>query len=159
MCRRVRTARHWEVGAWLGGYTGWVIRALPSQHAARARRSPDSEAGPVSPCKGAGVGGLGAGCVSQGTVGGTAPRTTLRARSVLQALPVLGPSECPPTANMARFDLIFYKVNQNGEVSPKYVEKASVSPYFQNGLGKSALGILRFPHLLAFSHKELMGLI
>ena len=57
----------------------------------------------------------------------------------------------------ARFLLISRKVSQNRVVSPKYHEKAYVSPYFQNGLRKSALDFPRFPYLLAFSHKELMG--
>ena len=58
----------------------------------------------------------------------------------------------------ARFDLISKKHSQNGEVSPKSVQKACHSPYFQNGLRKSPLGFLRFPFSPAFSHKELMGL-
>ena len=37
------------------------------------------------------------------------------------------------------------------------MHKACHSPYFQNGLQKSALGILRFTFSVAFSHKELMG--
>ena len=49
-----------------------------------------------------------------------------------------------------------YKVSQNSRVSPKKYQKACHSPYIQNGLQKSALGILRFPLLAAFSHKELM---
>ena len=57
----------------------------------------------------------------------------------------------------ARFHDIFSKVSQNRVVSPKYIEKASHTPYFQNGLQKSALEILGFPISLAFSHKELMG--
>ena len=58
----------------------------------------------------------------------------------------------------ARFDLILLKLSQNARVSPKYVEKAWHSPYFQNGLRISPLDILRFPFLAAFSHKELMVL-
>ena len=58
---------------------------------------------------------------------------------------------------MARFHDISQDISQNGQVSPKYVKKASLSPCFQNGLGKSPLDILRFPSGLAFSHKELMG--
>ena len=58
----------------------------------------------------------------------------------------------------ARFDLISVKFSQNDEVSPKSVEKASVSPYFQNGLQISPLDFLGFPFSPAFSCKELMGL-
>ena len=71
-------------------------------------------------------------------------------------LPVPGPLECPPTAKGARIDLKSMKVSQNDEVSPKYVKKASHSPYIQNGLVKSALDFLRFPFRAAFSPKELM---
>ena len=59
---------------------------------------------------------------------------------------------------MARIDLIFYKVSQNREVSPVFIEKACHSPHFQNGVQKSPLEILRIPFRPAFSHKELMGL-
>ena len=72
------------------------------------------------------------------------------------ALPVLEPLECRPGPIGARFDLIFTKVSQNGEVSPKYVYKACHSPYSQNEAQKSPLEILRFPFPQAFSHKELM---
>ena len=92
------------------------------------------------------------------TVGGDGSCTTLRARSVLPAgPPCTGPLECPPRANMATFDLILLNYSQNGQVSPKYVEKAYVSPYFQNRSQKSPLEILRIPFSSAFSHKELMG--
>ena len=43
-------------------------------------------------------------------------------------------------------------------MSPENVNKAYHSPYFQNGSQKSALEFLRFPFLVAFSHKELIGL-
>ena len=39
-----------------GGYTGWVYRVLPSQHALLGESASPSEAGPGSP-SGAGVGG------------------------------------------------------------------------------------------------------
>ena len=57
----------------------------------------------------------------------------------------------------ARIDLILAKLSQNRGVSPVFVEKASVSPCFQNGSQKSPLEISRKPFSLAFSHKELMG--
>ena len=56
----------------------------------------------------------------------------------------------------ARFDLNSCKVSQNRIVSPKSAQKACHSPYIQNGLRKSPLGILRFPFSVAFSPKELM---
>ena len=58
----------------------------------------------------------------------------------------------------ARLTSILLNVSQNDEVSLKSVQKASHSPYSQNGLGKSALGFLRFPYFVAFSHTELMAL-
>ena len=56
----------------------------------------------------------------------------------------------------ARFDLISYKLSENGRVSPEYVDKACHSPYIQNGCQNSPLDFLRFPISPAFSHKELM---
>ena len=57
----------------------------------------------------------------------------------------------------ARYHLIYYKVSQNAEVSPKYVEKAYHSPCFTFSVQKSPLDFLGFPFSTAFSHKELMG--
>ena len=57
---------------------------------------------------------------------------------------------------MARFQVICPKVSINPWVSPVLVDKACHTPYIQNGVEKSALGILRIPIMLAFSHKELM---
>ena len=57
----------------------------------------------------------------------------------------------------ARFTSYSSKVSRNGRVSPENVQKACHSPCFQNGLGMSALDILRFPFSAAFSHKELMA--
>ena len=68
------------------------------------------------------------------------------------------PSSKPASGPIrARFHDISLKVSRNGHVSPKYVEKACLSPYIQNELVKSPLEILRFPICLAFSHKELMA--
>ena len=75
----------------------------------------------------------------------------------------VGPLQGPPwgwvlsPSKRARLRSHFLKVRQNGQVSPKYHEKASRSPYSQNGSRKSALEILRFPLWPAFSCKELMG--
>ena len=57
----------------------------------------------------------------------------------------------------ARFDIISYKLSKNPRVSPKSVQKASHTPYFQNGSSKSPLDISRIPYFAAFSHKELMA--
>ena len=133
-----------------GGYTGGV----PTDHAAR-KEGPTQRSGPRKPPVGAGVGGVGPGCV----------RATQTTTPGPEGLP--GPLRClgtSPRANAAswpiraRIDLILHKVSQNARVSPKSVEKAYVSPYFQNGLKKSPLEKLGFPFSPAFSHKELMGL-
>ena len=57
---------------------------------------------------------------------------------------------------MARIEVKTEKHSQNGEVSPKSVEKACHSPYFQKAVKNSPLDFLRFPFPVAFSHKELM---
>ena len=140
------------MGPWcgLGGYTGWVL-PRPTHPATRlraARRTPGapSEAGPGRPCRGL----KWVGCGVRGLQGvrrlGTAPETTLRARSVPPwGPPCLRTLGCRLRANTARFRSIFSKVSQNDEVSPKSVEKACRSPYFQNEAQKSPLEILGFP--------------
>ena len=122
----------------LGGYTGWVygvgiqggymggLYRVPSQLLGEGPGT--SVAGPGGPA-GAGVGGfLEPGARTEAVDG---PRYhPCGARSVWPrpALPVPGTLECRLLAKGARFDLHFYKVSQNDEVSPKYVEKASLSP-------------------------------
>ena len=85
--------------------------------------------------------------------------TTLRARSVLasQALPVHTLANAASWPIRARLHPLFSKVSQNHEVSPKSVQKAYHSPYFQNGSQMSPLDISGIPFSAAFSHKELMG--
>ena len=86
------------------------------------------------------------------------PAPTLRARS-LRSLVLLGPSSSNAASwpIRARFQLLYTKLSQNREVSPKYVHKACLSPHFQNGLQKSPLDISEKRFWLAFSHKELMA--
>ena len=141
-----------------GGYLGGVYRvAIPGTTqpllalAHPAKRAPEAPSGGWS-----GWGGRPLRVLGVRRRGRVYP--TLRARSV----PLQGPSldiplECRLWANMARFNVISLEVSQNGQVSPKKCQKASISPCFQNGLKKSPLGILRIPYLAAFSHKELMG--
>ena len=106
------------------GYTGWVIRAIPVPSPTLLREVPRQRSGPRKPI-GAGVGGLGAGIPVGRPL---APGTTLRARSVpCRALPVPGPSSSSKPASWpirARFGSQTWKVSQNREVSPKYVQKA-----------------------------------
>ena len=156
-------ARHSsDVGHWVwyrvgygDGYTGWVYRGVLPSH--RARRSPTSEAGPGS-LREAGVGGLGAGCVSHVVFGGGDGPSTHPAGPVAYGLPGTGTLQIAASGPIrARFSLISCKVSQNPEVSPEKCEKACHSPGFQNGLRKSALEILGFPYSAAFSHKELMA--
>ena len=154
VCQRVGVYQ----GGYTGGYTGWVLPGLypvPTQHAARGGPRSRQRSGPRKALQGPGVGGLRGPDVRRRGTGYPHP---CGARSV-SLEPSLGyPSGSRLLANRARFDLFSYKVSQNGQVSSEYVEKASVSPYFQKRVGKSPLGFLRFPFLPAFSPKELMGL-
>ena len=138
-------------GCGLGGYTGWVIPAIPSYRAEEPTPASPSEAGPGRPA-GPGVGGE-----MRAGVGG--PCTTLRARSGPPvAPPCTGPLDARLLANKARIDLILLKVSHFRVVSARSVEKACHSPHFQNEARNSPLEILGFPYSVAFSHKELMGL-
>ena len=134
-----------------GGYRGGLYRVLPSQLLEEQTRQ---RSGPRKPCRGW-SGWPGA---ADAPADGDGPVPTLRARSVPLGPPwyrTLQMSASWPI--WARFDLISCKVSQNLIVSPEYDEKASHSPYFQNGLRKSPLDFLGFPYSLAFSHKELIG--
>ena len=141
------------------GYTGWVYRvgsrrAIPGYYPAARGDLLNQRSGPRKALQGPGVGGFRrSGALGDGGGSQTHPAGPVGAS---------GPSlvwdpDCRLSANRARFQLLFYKVSQNGQVSLKYVHKASHSPYFQNASQKSPLGILRFPFLTAFSHKELMA--
>ena len=143
-----------------GGYTGWVYRVgiqgpwyypatLLGEGPTPAKRAPE-------PCRG-GVGGCRAWAnLGDGGEVGTHPSDPVG----LPAGALPGTSRNAASWPIrARFHDISKKHSQNGQVSPKSVEKASVSPYFQNGPRKSPLGFLGFPFSLAFSHKELMGYI
>ena len=97
------------------------------------------------------------------TVLGTAASRPWDHLGTAQARSVPAGPPCPRTSRIAalqpiraRIDLISRKLRQNGQVSPKYHQKASRSPYIQNGLQNSPLEKLRFLVFPAFSHKELM---
>ena len=133
-------------GGYTGGCRGGVIPG--TQPAARGEVQVQ-RSGPRRLLQGAGVGGT----WSSDVPAVTHPTTPCgRARFAGWALK---PASWPIRARLTSY---FYKVSQNSEVSPKYVNKASLSPYIQNGSQKSPLGILGFPYSLAFSHKELMTL-
>ena len=148
---RVRAGRVYgwvyQGGVYRGGYQGGLYRC--TQPPARGGPS-DSEAGPVGPCQGAGVGG------HWGRAYWASGDHPCGARSDPWS------SLSPPRANAAswpiaaRLSVIFSKVSQNGQVSSRSVNKACHSPCSQNWLRKSPLGILRFLFRPAFSHKELM---
>ena len=74
------------------------------------------------------------------------------------AHPARTQSKSGANSQKARLTVISCKVSQNRGVSPIFVHKACHSPCSQNGSEKSPLEILRFPILVAFSHKELMVL-
>ena len=137
------------------GYTGGCRGGLYRVPHPAAKGGPrTSGAGPVGPAR-AGVGGFwdrNTTCSAAGSV----PTPAGPGRSCQHALP--GTSQNAASGPItARFQSIYYKVSQNRGVSPKSAQKACHSPYIQNGSKKSALEILRFPILAAFSHKELMG--
>ena len=160
------------LGADVGAYRGWVREGytgygegytgyrgvLPSHQGPRPSGGDTSGAGPGSP-KGAGVGGYP--CSAHGPVR-PSPETTHSgppgSYGARFAVSGLSPSKPRLLANIARIDLISWKLSLNAEVSPKSVQKASHSPYIQNEVQKSPLQFLRFPFLLAFSHKELLTL-
>ena len=142
-----------------GMVPGWVYRwVIPGTQPLRDHCSgskPDSEAGPGSPCQGAGVGGQ----VQRAS--GPAPHPSGPFPAVTGCFWDLleqDPTHGRLNLQKARLTSIFSKVSLNGQVSPKCVDKACHSPCFQNGLRKSPLGFLGFLFLPAFSHKELMGL-
>ena len=118
------------------------------------REVPGQRSGPRSPCRGRSGWSRGRNTTGTAAVSQDRPAGLVR---TLQVPPCPGTPDCRLTAKGARIDLISMKVSQNGRVSPKYVKKASVSPYSQNGSRKSPLEIPRFPFLAAFSPKELMG--
>ena len=149
-CRWVR-ARVW----YQGGYSGWVAGGLYRGTTQPPRKEgPDQRSGPRSPCRGRSGWVWGRVRVPVRPGSRTHPAGPLPSGRWFWTLPRANAASWPIGT---RFDLISHKLSQNHEVSPKYVNKASLSPYFQNGLQKSALGFLGFPFPLAFSHKELMG--
>ena len=113
-------------GTW-EGYTG-------TQPCCSGRGVP-SEAGPGRPCRGLEWVGYSPGARTE-AVGGYIP--TLRARSGSVSPPWDIPLDCRLLAKGARFHLIFYKVSQNREVSPKSVEKACHSPCLPKRVRKVA---------------------
>ena len=137
-------------GVWgPGGYAGGLYRVLPSAKDVPTKRRHVQRSGPRKP-QGAGVGGTC--CSAHGR-----PHPPLRGPVLpVPGTPWCSSSRCPSRLIEARIDLIFHKVSINGQVSPKSVQKAYVSPYIPNGSRKSPLDILRFPICSAFSHKELM---
>ena len=142
-------------GAWVGA--GWVYRVGTTgvyyPAALLGERCRYSEAGPGSPCRGLEW------VVSAARA--LPVMTTLRARSVTLQVPSLSfppafQSNGRANPQKPQNHQFYSKVSQNRRVSPKSVNKAYHTPYFQNGLVKSPLEKPRFPFSLAFSPKELM---
>ena len=150
------------VGCGPGGYQGGVYRVLPGGlYRVPTHRTPALLGEQTLPAKRAPEGLQGLEWV------GRVQRANGRRGRVLyhpsgpvgatRGPPCTGPLECRPGPIEARIDLILWKLSQNAEVSPKYVEKACLSPCSQNEAQKSPLDFLGFPVSTAFSHKELMG--
>ena len=133
-----------------GGYTGGTTRA-PSD---LVKRRHDSGAGPGAALQGRWSGWS---CCSAPGASATPP-TPDPCRVFRGPLRWVAPRANAASGPItARFNLILLNYSQNHEVSPKYVEKACLSPYIQKPVQKSPLGFLRFPFSLAFSGKELLG--
>ena len=127
-----------------GGYAGtglvragWVYRVgntgyLPSQPALLGERYPRQRSGPRNPpCRGGWSGWSGIARANGGTGTVLVPPSG-------PGQPARGPP-CTRTLQgptWARFDLLFLKLSQNQEVSPKSVNKACHSPYIQKRVRK-----------------------
>ena len=152
-----------SASGWVPGWVyGWGIRVGNTGvvHPAtlhRARTVPVQRSGPGRPA-GPGVVVLGLGRVSWGDGGGDGPGTTLRARSVpCGTLPVPGPRRMPPPGHIGRdYGHISIKLVKTVKCHQKVCKRPAIVPIFKNGSRKSPLDFLRFPDLVAFSHKELM---
>ena len=152
----VHGARTVQVGGWAG--------VVPT-HPARGEEGPEEVQGAQRPGPGsAGVGpGVGPGGRARGRQYGNGGGDGSWVPPFGPGQPTRGPPCTQDPWNAAswpigaRLGSYFSKVSQNRQVSPKLVNKASHTPYFQNGSQKSPLEILRFPISPAFSHKELMG--
>ena len=131
----------YRAGVYRVGNTG--VYRVPSQLAPRganppAKRAPEAQR--------AGVGGwVQRACSGDGGRDGPAPTPAGPGRSPRRPPWCRTLQIAASWPIWARFDLISLEYSQNGQVSPKYVEKASNSPCFQNELQKSPLGILGFP--------------
>ena len=138
-----------------GGYTGWVGRgAIPGYYRGttqRPRKVPYPAERAPEALAGAGVGGI-----------WDRPRerpltTPAGPGRVLGTLPVSSSSNAASGPIRARFHVKSSKVSQNGIVSPRNVEKACHSPYFQNGLQKSPLDISRISILASLLSQGING--
>ena len=137
------------------GIPGWVLGGLyrvPS-HAARGDTC-DSEAGPGSPSRGAGVGG------HRGRANGGPVRLPDHPAGPVGppcGPPCLGPLEWPSWTKGRDSDLISIKLVKTAECHQKCAKRPVIVPIFKNGSQMSPLDFLGFPYYAAFSHKELMG--
>ena len=151
--------RAWD--GYTGGYIGGLYRGTTHQLPRAETHPPDSDRRErVLSCRGRVVRKQGGATLSRVPVG-VRPSHVPTPSGPGRPSPAPGrglPGTCLSPSKRARFRVPYLKVSQNGQVSPKSVNKACHSPYSQNGSQISPLGILRFPLFLAFSHKELMGL-
>ena len=149
-------------GVWYqGGYTGWVYRVgntgcttqPPARGGKPARQTATAGSGPTL----------------QGWVvwkqGGLDGRTSARpAPRYHPAGPVRPPEALPvpgtlPTGKGRDLTSIPIKLVKTTKCHQKVFKRPTLVPISQNGVQKSPLDFLRFTISLAFSHKELMGLI
>ena len=118
-------------GVWYqGGYTGWVIPGHGTHRPAARKEQTYQRSGPRRPCRGR-SGWVGAAGASELLTHPSGP--VGHPRCPPWSGPLLGQSNGRANHQKARLRSKYCKVSQNDEVSPKYVNKASVTPYFQNG--------------------------
>ena len=139
----------WVLPGW--GMAGWVQgRVLPVHQPAARGGSRRQRSGPRRPCRGRSGWSSGAGRPVPPF--GPGRSTLWPSLHLLEQVP----HNAVQTASNRQNSVKVHTVSQNRRVSLKYVNKAYVSPCFQNGSQISPLDFLGFPFLVAFSHKELM---
>ena len=139
-----------------GRVYGWVLGgAIPGHYPPSTLKSPPQ----AIPAKRAPEAPGGLEWVGIAVRGWAGPSTTLRARSCPPVgPPCTGTLECRLLANKARFEVKPGNLVKTTKCHQKVCKRPALVPILQNGSQKSPLDFYRFPFLVAFSHKELMGL-
>ena len=123
----------WYQGGVYRWVPGWAIPGTTQTPRFARGECPVQRSGPRKPAR-AGVGGTG--CSDVRAAGRLLYHPCGAPVGLLRSPPCTGPLGMPPWANRARIDLISLKLSQNGQVSPKFIEKACLSPYIQKRVPK-----------------------